>query len=567
VPVDVARYFVTVRQRQVHYRRAGVGPPILMLHASTGASAGLLPLIELLAAQFTVIAPDTAGCGASSPLPVKEPEIDDYATATVELIDALGLQQVPLYGKHTGAKIALAVAARHPQRVSHLVLDGLSLATDDERSDLLARYAPPIEPVWHGGHLLALWHQVRNMSLFFPWHDQSAANRLDTDVASALTINSQVVDLLGGEADYRLPFAAGSRMDAIPLLHTIKAEATILVREGDPIQAQLSRLTPPPPGVQVAVLPRSIEPARAAAFEITRVVGARPAGGKAPPPAPVKDLPGAITRGYAPTTVGRLHVRRAGSDTGRPLVMLHASPGSAAGLEPLVIELARKRTVLAFDTLGHGHSDPPKSQSPDIGFYASSVVEALDNLQVGPIDLYGSHTGALIAIEIGLKLPDRIGRLVLDGIPIFSPDERDDLLANYTPFLRPVDDGTHLVRLWHMLRDMSLFWPWYRHTRAGIRPYDPPDPKALHKRMIDTVRALTTYHLAYRAAFRYPTRARLPMLTQPALMCAGPTDPLLPTLDEAAQLAPAAVKVRTAGTLGLNALTATVERFNRFLDG
>jgi pimeloyl-ACP methyl ester carboxylesterase len=538
-----------------------------MLHASTGASAGLLPLLQLLAVQFTVIAPDTPGCGASSPLSVKEPEIADYATATVELIDALGLQQVPLYGKHTGAKIALAIAARHPQRVSHLVLDGLSLATDDERSDLLARYAPPIEPVWHGGHLLALWHQVRNMSLFFPWHEQRSANRLDADIASALTINSQVVDLLGAEADYRLPFAAGFRMDATAQLHSIKAESTILVREGDPIQAQLSRLTPPPPGVRIAVLPRSVDPARAAAFEITRAVGSWSAGAKAPPPSPVRDLPGAITRMYVANSFGSLHVRRAGSVAARPLVMLHASPGSAAGLEPLIIELARHRTVLAFDTLGHGYSDPPRSQSPDIGFYASSVIEALDTLEVGPIDLYGSHTGALIAIEIGLKAPDRVGRLILDGIPIFSPDERDDLLANYTPFLRPMDDGTHLLRLWHMLRDMSLFWPWYRHTRAGVRPYEPPDPMQLHRRMIDTARALTTYHLAYRAAFRYPTRSRLPMLSQPSLPCAGPTDPLLPTLDEAARLAPAGSGARTAGTLDFAALRATVETFNRFLDG
>jgi pimeloyl-ACP methyl ester carboxylesterase len=258
----------------------------------------------------------------------------------------------------------------------------------------------------------------------------------------------------------------------------------------------------------------------------------------------------------------------AGDEGAKPLVMLHAGPGSSRGLEPLINELARTRSVFAFDTLGHGGSDPPAVAEPDIGLYSESVNEALEGLDVGQVDVLGTHTGALIAIELCLRHPERVGRLVLDGVPLFTPDERDDLLANYIPVLASVDDGSHLVKLWHMLRDMTLFWPWYRHTTEGIRPFEPPDAEGLHRRMIDTVPALTTYHLAYAAAFRYPTRDRLPEMRRPSLMCAGPSDPLLPTLEECGRLTPQAITLQTpGGTNDRGALHRTASTYEKFLAG
>jgi pimeloyl-ACP methyl ester carboxylesterase len=47
--VQASRHIVTVNGRAVHYRRAGTGPPMALLHESPGSSVALLPLKKLLA--------------------------------------------------------------------------------------------------------------------------------------------------------------------------------------------------------------------------------------------------------------------------------------------------------------------------------------------------------------------------------------------------------------------------------------------------------------------------------------------------------------------------------------
>jgi pimeloyl-ACP methyl ester carboxylesterase len=52
------------------------------------------------------------------------------------------------------------------------------------------------------------------------------------------------------------------------------------------------------------------------------------------------------------------------------------------------------------------------------------------------------------------------------------------------------------------------------------------------------MKASETYHLNYRAAFRYDARARLPLLTVPTLTIAAENDPLAQITQELAQLVP-----------------------------
>ena len=116
---NIQRAFATVGERQVHYRHAGEGPPVVLLHQSPASSAALAPLIRRLAARFSVIAPDTPGYGHSDPLvPADaEPGIDDYVDAMAALFDVLGLQRPALFGSHTGAIIATRFASLYQVNV------------------------------------------------------------------------------------------------------------------------------------------------------------------------------------------------------------------------------------------------------------------------------------------------------------------------------------------------------------------------------------------------------------------------------------------------------------------
>lgn len=128
------RRFVQLAEGEVHLRdTGGSGLPLLMLHKSPFASGSLLPLIEALAPARRVIAPDIPGSGCSCVMPQPEPTIADYADIVLRLMDARGIPQADIYGAHSGARIAVALALSHPDRVRRLVLDGFGLrATTDE---------------------------------------------------------------------------------------------------------------------------------------------------------------------------------------------------------------------------------------------------------------------------------------------------------------------------------------------------------------------------------------------------------------------------------------------------
>ena len=68
MPITVSRHYLTINGRRVHYRRAGKGPPLLMVHQSPRSSAEYQELMQQWGAHFTCIAPDTPGFGQSQPL-------------------------------------------------------------------------------------------------------------------------------------------------------------------------------------------------------------------------------------------------------------------------------------------------------------------------------------------------------------------------------------------------------------------------------------------------------------------------------------------------------------------
>ena len=59
----ITRHFIDINGRQVHYRRAGSGPALLLIHQSPQNSRMWLEMIARYAPHFTVIAADTPGCG------------------------------------------------------------------------------------------------------------------------------------------------------------------------------------------------------------------------------------------------------------------------------------------------------------------------------------------------------------------------------------------------------------------------------------------------------------------------------------------------------------------------
>ena len=90
-----------------------------------------------LARKRTFVRYDERGCGLSDH-DVSEFSLDAYVQDLETVVDDLGLDRFPLLGVSQGGAVAVTYAARHPERVSKLVLCGAYLqgrvrrATTDE---------------------------------------------------------------------------------------------------------------------------------------------------------------------------------------------------------------------------------------------------------------------------------------------------------------------------------------------------------------------------------------------------------------------------------------------------
>lgn len=105
----------------LHVRTGGTGPAVLLLHGygETGDMWGALA--ENLARDHTVIVPDLRGMGLSS-IPQGGYEKVVQAEDMAGLLDALNVRSAEVVAHDIGNMVAFALAARHPQRVTKLVL-------------------------------------------------------------------------------------------------------------------------------------------------------------------------------------------------------------------------------------------------------------------------------------------------------------------------------------------------------------------------------------------------------------------------------------------------------------
>lgn len=555
----VRHYAYTGNGRRVHYRRVGEGPPLVMLHSSPSSSHGLVPRMLQLARGHTCIALDTPGYGESEGLVCERPAIADYADALAETLDALGLPVVDLYGTHTGATIALDFAVRHRARVRRLVLDGVAIYSEEEKASHREHYTPSLAPQDYGEHLLRYWNMRRDMALFNPWYKRRPENRLHKPLPSPEQLHHGVVDFLRAGESYWKGYQAVFRYDTASALRQLRVPTIVTAAPTDTLSRHIERAA----GFSEAIV--TVPAGEDSHERILEFLAGEPLPPAPPPPTPTKPA-GVVRRDYVTTSIGQLLLRRAEGGPGRPLVLLHAMPGSSAYHERLMPELARERPVVTFDLPGNGDSAPLPGV-PEIWDFARVIWEALDALGIGECDLSGAHTGALIAMEMAIARPQQAKHLLLDGITLFTPEQTADYLANYCPPLVPTTEGTHLIWAWNFRRDMLLWWPWYDRTLDGLRPEGSiPPASALHPGFVEFIKGGLTYHLSYRAAFAYPTRDRLPLVPVPMLHLCSEVDPLRACVPEARRLTPQTTSRIHRGTTTPKTMAETLALWRAFLN-
>jgi pimeloyl-ACP methyl ester carboxylesterase len=105
----------------IAYRQAGHGEPLVLLHGGPLDSREWRHQLDVLSDEFTVIAPDTPGCGGSSDPPDSFRQ-RDYADSLAAFIGAIGVERPHVLGLSFGSGLALELYRWHPEIPRTLIL-------------------------------------------------------------------------------------------------------------------------------------------------------------------------------------------------------------------------------------------------------------------------------------------------------------------------------------------------------------------------------------------------------------------------------------------------------------
>lgn len=106
---------------RLHVVEAGAGPALVLLHGLAASHAIWQHVVPALAGRWRVVAPDLPGHGASDK-PDAGYGIAYHARVVRALGEVLGLRDVVIAGSSLGGRIALQLAADHPEWVRAAVL-------------------------------------------------------------------------------------------------------------------------------------------------------------------------------------------------------------------------------------------------------------------------------------------------------------------------------------------------------------------------------------------------------------------------------------------------------------
>lgn len=261
------RGYLDLAAGQVHLRECGAGETLVLLLHQTAASSAMFEKFagELVTGEWgrthRVVALDTPGFGMSY-RPADPYDVADWARVVLEAADALGARSFHLLGHHTGAAIAIAVAAAAPERVASLAMIGPLVLSAAERAEWEASVTGLVIDE-AGSHLGTVWHQVATIDgdpLAYPpdlalrqreavdklaagerWHE-AYLTVFRTHLGAQLASTTCPAVLFSGTADVLHPFAAATLATRGDIeFHELAAGAYVLDQQPALVAAPYAR--------------------------------------------------------------------------------------------------------------------------------------------------------------------------------------------------------------------------------------------------------------------------------------------------------------------------------------
>ncbi|WP_417613867.1 alpha/beta fold hydrolase [Parasphingorhabdus sp.] len=450
----ITRHYIDVvkdaSKRRIHYRKSGSGPPLLMVHQSPRSSKEYEALMEKWSGYFTCIAPDTPGFGQSDPWD-GNPEINGFADAIIEFLDAIGIQKCAAYGFHSGGIILVTAIKRHPNRFAALAVGGYAIWSEEEVALFSEKYLPAFYPSAYGEHLTWLWNRILEQTWFFPWFATDGEHRLSVAHDDPQRVDAVIRDMLDAGNAYQAGYGAVLRAPRdIPAVDANVPPCLISAYDGDPLQDHIARLGEMPPSWSAR---KVANPEEHQTVSLAHLLEADRTA--------LPKLKEANDEGFVGVKTDRFtglihwHGSRGASN-----LVLHA-PGSA-------IDRSISGDNIAIDLPGHGLSDNWTGEPPSTWDGWQAVVDQ-------------------VAVKLAAK------SIVFADLPTGDPDR-------LYPDLSPDRFGNYLTKAWQIVRSAEIFKPWYKADKNHTRAFDTTAllPERLAKQHLDLLnaRAAKHYHLA-----------------------------------------------------------------------
>ncbi len=447
----------------LHYRIAGEGPPLFLLHPSPFSSAFMAPLMQRLRGRATLIAPDTPGFGESDAIVDGDaggtPGLKPYVDAMIALRRALGLERVAVYGSATGAQIAIEWAKADAESVCGLVLDNAASFTDAERATIMDGYFPDLTPAAAGSHLARAWQAAHDATLFFPWQRPASAHRIAERLGSAAAMDFGARAYLAAGPGYEVAYRAAFGNERAERVQPIEAPLVVLRWQGSILKPWMDRFDDLDWGDNVVMAhcgPEVEERWSCLEANLDRVLPAETtAAGQL-----CLDT-GAIR--YADADFGQIRYRV--GDTERPVGIVLHGPGGSSDLA----DDAMGRGWIPVDLPGHGGSAEPRELSVD--HCVQAVTRVMERLGLKQLQVAGIGVSERLARQVAARHR---------GVECTSSSE--PWIAGALPDLEAETSGAHLWRGWYWLRAQYL-----------ERGENPPPPARLTRMLLALLDSRSAY--------------------------------------------------------------------------
>jgi len=205
-PAVPGEHTVAIEGMEMHYRVAGAGEPLLLLHSGTQSGEMFEPFVPELSQSYRLIIPDLRGHGGSTN-PDGVWDTRQFARDVYALLDHLGVERFRAVGASAGGMTLLHMALQQPQRVQAMVVVGVGTSLPASCRDTLAKVDADMLPEAAWARLRARHvHGDAQIRALYAWVASLAQGPEDMRFAfeQLAAINAPTL-IIHGDRDYCFP--------------------------------------------------------------------------------------------------------------------------------------------------------------------------------------------------------------------------------------------------------------------------------------------------------------------------------------------------------------------------